>query len=204
MFGKMLKGLGAVSLVLIFIGYLSETGSQNTMRSVIPDAGKGEPASDSTSQTAPTIAIQDVLNAPRDAPPVTLPARDTNGYRAKCEEDWTKRGVLDQSMANYCETQENEGYDKLVALAHKFSGYRWLQAVIDGALAHWTKRGARDDSEAAYIVDLETDHFLTLQYMAHQNGFNAAAATSCLEQWTKNGDPDWNQTVYCYKTDTGN
>lgn len=127
---------------------------------------------------------------------------ESGNYVPYCQNEWTKRGVLDRSQYNYCIRTQRDGYNMLVSLSSKFSGLPWLQAVIDGTIQEWSKRGSRDDSEIAYIVDQQTDSFLTLQYDFHQPGFNTDAATSCLEQWTKNGDPDWSETLYCYKQAT--
>lgn len=194
-----------VGACIIGVAYLiSEQGHSNLSSLTTPTAPITDPASRVTpSQQASTITLRDILDGPRTAPPPTLPTMESGNYAAHCENEWTKRGVLDRSQYDYCIRMEHDGYNNLVSLSAKFSGLPWLQALIDGTIQAWSKRGSRDDSEIAYIVDQQTDSFLTLQYDFHQPGFNTDTATSCLEQWTKNGDPDWSETLYCYKQATG-
>jgi len=189
---------------VVGVVYLIGEQDKSSLSSLMtPTAPITDPAVGVTpSQQASTITLGDILDAPRTAPPPTLPTMDSGNYAPYCGSEWTKRGVLDRSQYDYCMRMQRDGYNRLVQLSAKFSGLPWLQVVIDGTLREWSKQGSRDDSEIAYIVDQQTDSFLTLQYDFHQPGFNTDAATSCLEQWTKNGDPDWSETLYCYKQAT--
>jgi hypothetical protein len=130
---------------------------------------------------------------------LTAPPEDASGYQAQCLEDWTKRGVVNEEMVNYCISVERDGYSKLVDLLQKYGGYSWMPGVLQKSMQDWTKRGARKDSQIAYDVGLQVDAFLDLKYIAeHPPGIREAAANSCLSEWSSNSI-QWTQVEYCYK-----
>ena len=45
-----------------------------------------------------TAAIAQQLN---------IPSQESGNHRAHCTEEWTKRGVLDRDMFNYCMSKES-------------------------------------------------------------------------------------------------
>jgi hypothetical protein len=45
---------------------------------------------------------------------LVLPSMDSGNYAAYCEEKWTKPGILNAEMYNYCLREQREGYDKLI------------------------------------------------------------------------------------------
>jgi hypothetical protein len=149
----------------------------------------------------PEVTLASVLNAHRGAGPVTLP--QPSDYRSFCIEQWTKRGIVDGSMVDYCIKSERDGYDKIVRTAAKYTGLFWLQSVLDSAEQEWTKRGIRQDSMVAYEMNHQIDAFLDLQYELAQGRLNNGAGTACLAEWTKNATPNWPMVQYCYKRQTG-
>ncbi len=133
-----------------------------------------------------TAAIAQQLN---------IPSMESGNHRAHCTEEWTKRGVLDQSMFNYCMGKEAEGYRNLVALANKYRSMSWIQAAVDHSLKEWTKRGVRQDSMVHYQLNKITEGHEDLVYMSKQPGWNKAKHEGCSRRW----GIDFSMVVYCYK-----
>jgi hypothetical protein len=152
-------------------------------------------------QTSPDIVKY--LSENQGSSIVPPPPADEAGYQAQCIDEWTKRGVVDRGMVNYCVGSERDGHAKLAQLLQKYGGYSWMPGVLAKNVNNWTKRGARKDSLVAYGVGREVDAFLNLQYLAqHDAGIETGAANSCLEKWSA-GSVQWAMVEYCYKHMTG-
>lgn len=149
----------------------------------------------------PDVTLASVLNAPHSAGPVTLP--QPTDYRVFCTEQWTKRGVVDNSMVEYCIRIEREGYDTIGRTAARYAGLFWLQNVPDRAAQQWTKRGVRQDSMVSFELKNQIDGFLDLQYEMSQGRLDDTAGTACLDEWTQNVTPNWPMIKFCYKRRTG-
>lgn len=153
----------------------------------------------STPETAGSSAIVKYLSEQPSNNAVIAPPEDIAGYKAQCLEDWTKRGVINEEMVNYCISVEREGYSKLLELLRKYGGYSWMSGVLAKSIEDWTKRGMRKDSQVAYEVGLQVDAFLDLRYIAdHPPGIRDSAANSCLDEWSS-GSIQWTLVEYCYK-----
>lgn len=128
---------------------------------------------------------------------VTIPSQASGNYSAYCKENWTKRGVLDTGMYDYCVKKEIEGYNNLVFLVQKNSRLPWLQKAVDYSVDKWSKKGSRQDSMVYYTVNKFIDGWEDLQYEAKQPNFNKARADSCQGKW----DFQYDMVIYCYKKD---
>ena len=197
MFKKFVGWTAATICVLYVLGALQSFPSAPKTGLRIPRASGKAIAS----QQDQDITLINVLNAPRTAGPVTIPP--PSNYASYCIDQWTKRGVTDQSMVSYCVQKERDGYDKIGGAVAKYSGLFWLQGVLDKAEQMWTKAGVRQDSMVAYELEKQIDAFLDLQYALRQTDFKQQVGTICLVKWTKGGVPDWNMIQYCYKQETG-
>jgi hypothetical protein len=194
-FKKLIGWIVGVFVVLYVLGTIT-TPSQVTGLHVPSSSAVSVPT-----RQEPEVTLTSVLNAPRSAGRVTIP--QPSDYRSFCIEQWTKRGVVDNSMVDYCTKSEQDGYDKIGRTATKYAGLFWLQNVLDRAEQEWTKRGIRQDSMVSYELTQQIEGFLDLQYELNQGRLNDAAGTACLGEWTKNGAPNWPMIKYCYKRQTG-
>ncbi len=127
----------------------------------------------------------------------TFPSMESGRYREFCEEKWTKKGVIDQSMASYCQKQETEGYYNALQIIKKFENQKWIQEAIDHAIKQWTKKGMRQDSMVAYELVQITDAFEELVLASKKAGFSQAKYNKCYSQWKV----QFNMVWYCYKND---
>jgi len=84
---------------------------------------------------------------------------ESGKYHIGCEAEWTKKGVLDQDMFNYCMDNKKEGYAEALRIIKKFQNQPWIQEVIDYAVKSWVKKGSRDDQMVAYSLQKEIDGF---------------------------------------------
>jgi hypothetical protein len=125
----------------------------------------------------------------------TIPTQASGNYSAHCKEEWTKRGVLDQGMYNYCMQQEIEGYKNLSFLVQKYNNLPWIQSAINHSVQEWTKKGSRQDSMVYYTLNNMIDGWEELSYQSKKPNFNKSKFQSCQQKW----DFDYNMVLYCYK-----
>ena|GEM_PF-2516768 len=179
---------------LILLGQVVTESQKNQSPTVISGTA--------TTNNNTDIDILKYLSEGQSANTVAAPFEDTEGYKAQCLDAWTKRGVVNYEMVNYCVSREHEGYAQLVTLLHRYGGYSWMQGVLEKNITEWTKRGARTDSQVAYGVEREIDAFLNLKYRAEHSGIKQGAANECLDRWS-NGSIQWTMLEYCYKNMVG-
>lgn len=126
---------------------------------------------------------------------LNLPTEASGNPSAFCKEEWSKRGILDTNMYNYCMNLQHEGYLNFVDLARKYSNQPWIQTAIDYSLQEWTKRGVRQDQMVHFSLDRITDGYEDLVYLSKRPGWNGAKYKSCYAQWGFQYD----MVLYCYK-----
>jgi hypothetical protein len=131
-----------------------------------------------------------------------LPTPQSGNYSQFCSEKWTKRGILDAGMFDYCMSGQAKADDTLADLASKNASLTWLQRVIDAAVEKWTKRGMRDEEMVAYKVSQEIDAYLDIVYASKNSGFRQEALAACTDKWQTDELP-WGMILYCYKRATG-
>ncbi|WP_156471300.1 hypothetical protein [Polynucleobacter sinensis] len=127
----------------------------------------------------------------------TIPSQASGNYSAYCREEWTKRGVLDQNMFNYCMKIETEGYQNLTFLVQKYGNLPWIQKAIDSSVKNWTKKGSRQDNMVYFNLNQMIDGWEELKYQSSQPNFNKSKYQRCQQKW----DFDYNMILYCYKND---
>jgi hypothetical protein len=125
----------------------------------------------------------------------TLPQMDVNGYTKFCEEKWTKKGVVDQNMVDYCVENHVTGYREAQLLTKKYENQNWIQGAIDLAVKKWTKKGTRQDDMVAYTLKEITDGFDELEIASKKSGFNKNKYNACYAKW----GVDFSMVWYCYK-----
>lgn len=125
----------------------------------------------------------------------TLPSRADDSYSRICKEEWTKRGVLDRSMYNYCMQQEMEGYAELKILELKYGKEQWFYDALDHYVNEWTKRGDRQDRMVNFEMQQAVDAFKDIVYFSKQSEYDAMKMERCRNKWY----PQLHMVVYCYK-----
>jgi hypothetical protein len=136
-------------------------------------------------------------------PEALVPSMESGNYSVHCSEEWTKRGVLDQRMYDYCVRRDQEAYAALTSEVEEYKAYPWLRPVINAAIAEWTKRGSRRETMVAHSVHQEIDAFLDLQYLKTNGVLVEVVAAKCFQEWSKAGVPKWTMILFCYKHATG-
>lgn len=127
----------------------------------------------------------------------TFPTMESGQYQIGCEADWTKKGVLDQEMFNYCVNNKKEGYYEALRLIKQFQNQPWIQEVVNYAIKSWTKKGSRDDQMVAYALQKEIDGFEELVLASKKSSFNKNLYNACYAQWGVQFSMVW----YCYDKD---
>jgi len=112
-----------------------------------------------------------------------IPSAVSGNYKNYCAEQWTKRGVLDESMFNYCMSKEREGHQNLVYLAGKYNNMSWIQAAVDYSVGRWTKRDNRQDSMVYHTLNLIIEGYEDIVYMSRQPDWNKAKYSACSAKW---------------------
>jgi TPR repeat protein len=133
---------------------------------------------------------------------VNLPTPESGNYSQLCNEKWTKRGVLDSNMFNYCMSEQADGDRTLAHLVAQYSSVSWMQQVIDAAVEKWTKRGMREENMVAYETSQQIDAYLNVEYASHRSGFQSDTLQWCYAKWEGKA-PNWVMAEYCYKQATG-
>jgi hypothetical protein len=123
-------------------------------------------------------------------------------FDAHCKKEWTKRGVLDKRMYDYCVKQEKEGYDKMKYLEEKYKKYSWLQDLKSSIITEWTNAGVTRWRMVGYTLEKEIDAYLDIQYGLTHSEFSKSKYESCYSKWKKSR-PDcyWSMTLHCLKND---
>jgi hypothetical protein len=114
---------------------------------------------------------------------VTIPPEEPGQQAALCRDKWTKRGVLNQEMFDYCIKAQKEGYSKFHELAEKYKDEQWIQTLVNQDVDKWTKRGIREDTMVAFELDQQLDAFEDLVYFSKQQGFDKAKFDSCYNRY---------------------
>ena len=126
---------------------------------------------------------------------VNIPSLESGNIGAHCSEEWTKRGVLDQGMYQYCMKTEREGYANLKSLASKYASQQWIQSAINFSMEKWTKRNVTQFSMVHFNLNKITEGYEALVYMSKQPGWQNNKYEACQQQWGIQFD----MVVYCYK-----
>jgi hypothetical protein len=191
LFGTLIVSAWAFGAIAVWVTSLTSIDHSNDPK---PTPKPAAVAQISPPRVNPAITIS--ANA------ITLPSPESGNYQQLCSEQWTKRGILDVEMFNYCMGNQREGDSTLAHLANEYSGLPWMQQVIDSATEKWTKRGMRDAEMVAYEVSKQIDAYLDIKYASQQNGFQKNILEVCAAKWRSQA-PDWEMTLYCYKHTTG-
>ena len=160
------------------------------------------------------LAFANAKNAPLKVEEVSeeVPKTDNTSVKATeikfnqelaeefCSEKWTKRGVLDGEMFNYCFKLQTEGYGDALELYNKYSNVEPVE-LIDGvvafALNKWTKRNNYQMDMVAYEIKQQGEAYLNYSYKLSNGGIDSQTVESCKSKWLKDAEPQWSMVEYC-------
>lgn len=126
---------------------------------------------------------------------VNIPSLESGNIGAHCSEQWTKRGVLDQSMYQFCMKKEREGYADLKSLASKYASQQWIQSAVNFSIEKWTKRNVTQFSMVHFSLNKITEGYEDIVYMSKQPDWQKTKYDACQKQWGIQFD----MVDYCYK-----
>jgi hypothetical protein len=126
---------------------------------------------------------------------VNIPSLESGNIGAYCSEQWTKRGVLDQSMYQFCMKLEREGYANLKSLSLKYASQKWIQSAVNFSMEKWTKRNVTQFSMVHFSLNQITEGYEDLIYMQKTTGLKKTKFDACHQEW----GIQFNMVVYCYK-----
>lgn len=124
-----------------------------------------------------------------------IPSLKSGNINVLCNEEWTKRGVLDQNMYQFCMKTQREGYESLKSLVSKYASQQWLQAAIDYSIEEWTKRDVTNFSMVHFTLNQITEGYEDIIYLSKQPTWQPAKYERCLQEW----EIRLQMVVHCYK-----
>ena len=121
-----------------------------------------------------------------------------------CKGKWTKRGVLDRGMFNYCVTQQREAVYNLKQKRDDWEGEMWrgqvwFKPVWDLCFGKWTKRGIVDLSMVDYCMTQQHEGILDINYILKTNAGLENIFKNCSRKW----GIDISMIAYCLKSEAG-
>jgi len=125
----------------------------------------------------------------------TFPNFDLKHPDKLCKDQWTKRGVLNERMYNYCMNKAEKGYQKALYIYNEFKTEKWIDDVAKHSYDQWTKRGNIDYNMFAYEMNTQKEGFLDLEYEIQQGNFTESEVKKCTNKWY----PQFRMIVYCLK-----
>ena len=152
------------------------------------------------------LAFANTKNAPSKIEEVSeeVPKTDNTSVKATeikfnqelaeefCSEKWTKRGVLDGEMFDYCFQLQTEGYGNALELYNKYSNINPVEridGVVAFALNKWTKRNDYQMDMVAYEIEQQGEAYLNYSYNLSNGGIDPQKAESCKSKWLKDAEP---------------
>ena len=125
----------------------------------------------------------------------SAPSVESGNYSEMCKEEWTKIGVLNKQMFNYCVKLQRDGNAKLAHLLQTYKDFDWLDAALRASIDQWSKSGSRNDSQIAYELNLEITEYRDMQFRKTHAGFDGSKYIKCENQFK----PKYQLVAYCYK-----
>lgn len=114
-----------------------------------------------------------------------------------CTSEWTKRGVLDRSMYDYCIGQHVEAYSELVLFheQHKNDGW-YTEYAYPYCNGEWTKRGVSNATMMQYCLNQEIEGVRDYRYYLEQHD---ADVVNQIANRAMTAYKSWNMVAYQIK-----
>ena len=108
-----------------------------------------------------------------------MPSLASGKSREFCDDQWTKKGVINQKMSNFCVKQNTDGYNKALGIISKFANEQWIGDATKYAVEKWTKKGMRQDRMVAFELEQIADGFEEIQIASERNDFDKQKLAAC-------------------------
>ena len=121
---------------------------------------------------------------------------------AQCREKWTRRGVLDDGMYQYCLGLQREGYENAVDLYGRYSSttpVEKIDEVVAFAIGKWAEGREYRMDMVAYEIEQQGEAYLNIEYEVNRGGVDAEALQLCVEKWIDANEPQWSMVEFCLK-----
>ena len=130
------------------------------------------------------------------------PQNVINDAKAYCKDHYTKRGVLDQRMYEYCFNEQLERYDELLTLESKYKNYTWIGSLKESIIKKWTKAGVTQWDMVEASLRNEVDAYLDLDYGLKNGEIDKEKYDLKYAEWFK-ASPEgyWSMIRYSLKSD---
>jgi hypothetical protein len=125
---------------------------------------------------------------------------NTDAATETCKDKWTKRGVLDSGMFDYCMEDRSDGYSEANILYNKYKTVDPVELIDDVVLfarGKWLTRKKYDFGMVAYEIKQQGEAFLNIAYDLKEGKFSQTALSTCKEKWLKTSKPQWDMVEYC-------
>jgi hypothetical protein len=179
---KMLRKL----LIILLLSISSSVYAQNCKLS-------GVDFSDlSSEQTSVLISAGAQCISPNKS--AVLPDFNKNNMTNLCTEKWSKRGVLDQNMFNYCMNRKTDSYGDLNYLLGQSGDIPGLGDILQYGINEWNEDEGWD--MVLYEVKQQIEGYLDVEYLM-STGTSASSLQDCKQQWLDDDEPQWVMVRYC-------
>jgi hypothetical protein len=123
-----------------------------------------------------------------------LPVFNAKDMISLCKEKWSKRGVLDQGMFDYCMKQKEDSFQDLNYLLKNSKDIPGLVGILQYAINKWYEKEGWD--MVLYEVNGQKDGYLDVEYFM-SNGGSEELLQNCKGKWLSNAEPQWDMVIYC-------
>ena len=124
----------------------------------------------------------------------SLPDFNNEKMTSLCTEKWSKRGVLDNNMFNYCMNRKTDSYGDLNYLLSQSSDIPGLNNILQYGINEWFESDGWD--MVLYEVNQQKEGYLDVEYLM-ANGGSEQQLQSCKDQWLTYNEPNWRMVLYC-------
>ena len=124
----------------------------------------------------------------------SLPDFNNAKMTSLCTEKWSKRGVLDEGMFNYCMNRKTDSYGDLNYLLSQSSDIPGLNNILQYGINEWFDSDGWD--MVLFEVNKQKEGYLDVEYFM-ANGGSEQQLQSCKDEWLTYNEPNWRMVLYC-------
>jgi len=123
-----------------------------------------------------------------------------SNHTSQCKGEWTKRGVLDERMFNYCFRENKKGYQEVLSIVNENQKQAWVKLSYTRCLSKWTKRNVTQYRMVAHCVRSELEGIKDIAYYQKEKGYSKEIGEACFNKWVKRLEKaDFHMVAYCIK-----
>ena len=143
-------------------------------------------------QTNALISVGAICPTGNESP--SLPDFNNAKMTSLCTEKWSKRGVLDEGMFNYCMNRKTDSYGDLNYLLSQSSDIPGLNNILQYGINEWFDSDGWD--MVLFEVNKQKEGYLDVEYFM-SNGGSEDLLQKCKNEWLTNKEPNWRMVLYC-------